>query len=177
LARRANRRGAAKISESDLEIEMREFSKQRVDLLAQETDQECPQIAEVVRWLASMPYDGGSFKATTESVRAHLRVLPSTRSVVLFGRALQPGSDDDAIEMWRFLYEIGVLNARIADRTQKDGFRHVVPGDDPGLVSKSRWNEMQAMVWEVHPAYRDELIRVQAESTAQTGLPPMRRLR
>ncbi|WP_437965317.1 hypothetical protein WMF04_37595 [Sorangium sp. So ce260] len=174
FAKRARARQATRIEEQDFLNEMPDFSAQRVFLLAQEVEAECPQIREIVESFAKIDYDYGSFKITAETVRTHLRSVPSMFSTTLFGRTLRPDNDDDMFELWRFLFELGLLNARVADSRQKDGFRHVFPQEDPGLVSRARWNAIQGIVWGINPAYRDFLIARQENESHRTGLPPRR---
>jgi hypothetical protein len=161
-----------KITEETFASEMQEFSKVRARLLAQEVEFECPQMEQIVRSLAVLDYDYSSFKATAEVVRKHLASLGGSFPVTLYGRTMKMADDEDLFELWRFLYDVGLLNARVADQREKDGYRHIYPNEDPTLVSKARWNEMQAIVWEIGPAYRDHLIRIHAEKQAQFGLPP-----
>jgi hypothetical protein len=175
LAQRAKDRKASHITEGDLASVMPSFSKQRVSLVKQEVESECPQIEDVIRTLAKIDFDHGSFKAKTQTIREHLRKIPTTFSTLLFGRALRSDNDEDALHLWRFLWENGILNARISDTRRKHGFRHVFPEDDIELVSKARWNDLQAVIWEVNPAYRDYLMTVQKDDSARTGLPPRSR--
>jgi hypothetical protein len=175
LARSARNRGADRIAEGDFETQIKEFSSQRVQLLAQEVEAECPQITDLVRLLASLEFDQGSFKISFEPLRQALQKLPTKLGITLFGRSIKPDDDDDALSLLGFFFEIGILNARVSDNRQKDGYRHVWPSADPRLVTRARWNELQGVVWEVHPAYRDHLAQVQREKAAQTGLPPRKR--
>jgi predicted transcriptional regulator len=122
-----------------------------------------------------LEYDHGSFKATSETVRQHLLTSGAVSGVQLCGKALKPGDEGDVMQLWKYLYDIGFLNARVADNRQKDGYRHIYPREDPNYVSKARWNDMQATAWEIGPAYRDFLISLQQEKLARTGLPPKRR--
>lgn len=171
LAKSANCAGACKIGEELFAKEMIEFSKQRVSLLAQESEFDCPQIEHVIRTFSELQYDHGSFKAITETVREHLLHSGATAGVQLYGRSLKPGNEDDAIQLWKYLFDVGFLNARVADNRESDGYRHVYPREDPNYVSKARWNDMQATAWEIGPAYRDFLISLHQEKVARTGLP------
>ncbi len=171
LARRAQARNAQKISEGDFHAEMPEFSAQRVFLLAQEVETECPEIREVVDSLADVSYDYGSFKITAETLRGHLQSVPSRFSTTLFGKTLKPNNDEDAFNLWKFLFELGIINARVADTSKKDGYRHITPSDEPGLVSRARWNDLQGMIWEINPAYRDFLVLKQEQESRRSGLP------
>lgn len=175
LAQAANSAGARKISDDLFAKEMIGFSRQRVSFLAQESEFDCPQIEHVVRTFSELEYDHGSFKATTEAVRSHLLESGAVSGVQLFGRSLKPGDENDALQLWKYLYDVGFLNARVADDREKDGYRHILPHEDPNYVSRARWNDMQATAWEIGPSYRDFLISLQKEKLARTGLPPKRR--
>lgn len=167
LANAAKQNGDEKINEAVFHRTIQEFSEQRVATLANELEEECPQIVEVVESFADVEYDEGSFKASFEKCREVMRRIPSKMSVKLHGRRLTPQDDDDALKLWRYLYELGIINARVRDTRMKDNFKHIQPREDPRLVSRSRWNDMQATVWEVNPAYRDHLIKVQEDLEAR----------
>lgn len=173
LAYTVRQQGGTRITESDFHRVMSEFSETRVTLLAQEAEQECPQIVEVVNALSEINFDVGGYKASAEQFRQFMRTMPSRFGVELRGRRLTPNDDNDAILLWDFLFELGVVNARVADNRQKDGYRHIMPREDTRLVSKARWNDMQGIIWEINPAYRDHLNRLRSESfAAKVGLPP-----
>jgi hypothetical protein len=175
LAQRASLLKRPKITEVDFAAEIIEFSKQRTALLAQEAEFECKELETIMKSFAEVKYDRESFKATAEVIREHLGSLGGRCSVTLFGRGLNLGNDDDRFELWHYLFDLGFLNARVSDSREKDGYRHIFPREDPGLVSRARWNDMQATVWEIGPAYRDYLIGIQRERQAQFGLPPIRK--
>jgi hypothetical protein len=175
LATAALTRRGRKVEQIDLDNQIPVFSAQRVQFLATEAELECPQITTVVQQLAYIQFDHGSFKSTFEPLRQYLRRLPSALAITLFGRNLRPDSDEDALSLLGYLFELGVLNARVADSREKDGYRHVFLREDPGLVTRARWNDLQSVVWEVNPAYRDYLMSVQAQAAVQKGLPPVRR--
>lgn len=174
LAKHAKERNVPKIYEKDLHEVMPKFSEERVNFLAQEIEAECTQIRDVIRSVARMTFDYGPFKITTESLRKEFRTVPSEFSLTVRGQKLQPDSDADALTLLGLLFDLGVINARVADSREKDGYRHVFPDEDPTLVSKARWNDLQAVIWEVNPVYRDFMIKVQREYEAKTGLPPRR---
>ena len=118
------------------------YSEQRVDDLKREVDEECPEIKEIVRSFAGKKYDHGSFTFKPESAYNHLNKLPSNFSLKLFGKVLSPDKREDIFSLWRFLHEIGFLNARKSDTRMKHGYRHISSEEDPELVSISRWNDM-----------------------------------
>lgn len=172
-AQRALNTGLDAVTEDVFASEMREFSRVRARLLQQEVEFECPEMEQVIRTLADISYDHSSFKATAEVMRRHFEGIGGAFTVHLFGITLNLARNEDHLfSLWRFLYSVGLLNARIADQREKDNYRHIFPIDDPNLVSKSRWNEMQAIVWEISPAYRDHLIDIQQQRLNQFGLAP-----
>ncbi len=162
------------IKEVDFLSMMPRFSEQRVNFLAQEVEIECPSIVQIVTTFAHVAYDYGSFKATAELMREHLKTLPSMFSISLYGTTLKPMDENDAFTLWRYLYELGFLNSRASDIREKDGFRHIFPTHGTSLVSRSNWRNMQAMIWEIHPAYRDFLQHKRKEGEFSQGLPPRR---
>lgn len=176
LADAALKRRIDKISELCLSDVMPKYSEQRTTYLSQEVEEECPQILAIMRALADIEFDYGSFKATTENVKRFLVSLSSRFSIQVYGVTLQE-DEGSAFLIWRFLYDNGVLNARVADNTADDGFSHIQPSADPTLVSVTRWNDMQKVIWEINPTYRDYLIKLQAEKRTQIGLPPLKKKR
>src|SRR5262249_20730606 len=131
------------IRSEDAEKMMPMYSEERVDDLKRETDTECPQIKEIIRSFSDAEYDIGSFTFSPEAAREFISNIPGRFSVKLFGRALKQDRADDGFQLWRYLHEIGFMNARITDKREKRGFRHITPQQEPDLVSPSRWNDMQ----------------------------------
>lgn len=160
-----------KIDESTFHAVMPAFSEERASLFSQEVDQEFPAAMDVIRSFANVPYNIGGFKLTTEEAKAHMSSLIGAFRIEVYGRTMHQQNVDDVFEIWRFLYNSNFLNARISDEREKDGFRHLIASDNPTLVSKSRWNEMQGIIWEINPAFRDYLILRQEEQANRIGLP------
>lgn len=169
LARSADGRGADKIEQVDIDTVFPAFSKKRVEFLRNEAEEECPDIQKVVDAIASVPFDQGSFKASFEVMRGALLKVPSA-GVTLFKKRLRPDDDDDFLRLLEFLFDYDILNARVSDKRQKDGYRFVRPNDDQTLISRGRWSDLQKIVWEVNPAFRDYLISVQNDEAAKSGL-------
>lgn len=169
LARSANGRGANKIDQVDIDSVFPAFSKKRVEFLRNEAEEECPDIQKVVDALALIPFDQGSFKASFEVVRRALLNVPGA-GVTLFKKKLRPNDDDDFLRLLEFLFDYDILNARVSDNRQKNSYRFVRPSDDKTLISRGRWGDLQKIVWEVNPAFRDYLISVQNDESAKTGL-------
>ena len=170
LARRANSDHRDLINQSDLDSEMPVFSTKRVEYLVHEAELECPQIQKVVESLSKIPFDQGSFKCSFEVIRDFLRGLPNEFGIQIYGRTIHASDDDDFLVLLGLLFDLGVLNARVSDKRESDEYRHVRPDESPALVSRSHWNDLQKIVWEVHPAYRDYMIQLQRDAEARAGL-------
>lgn len=153
LARHAVKRGADLIGDQDAESAMKDYSKERVEDLAIEMGDACPAFLDVIRAFASV-----DFELQFEALRGFLSRVPSRFGVIVNGRTLPPDSDASALALLGLLHEADFINARIVDSKQPRGFRHISFLDDPHLVQMSRWNELQSMVWEVHPAFRTYLL-------------------
>jgi hypothetical protein len=172
LALAAKKHGIKKIDDKLFAEVMVEFSQDLFDKLITECDIECPQLDHVLRTFSGLQWDHGSFKAKNETIKKHLLKLGGSAGIQLNGSSLKPGDEDDMFRIWKYLFEIGFLNARVADTREKDGYRHIYPRQDSNYVSKARWNDMQATAWEIGPAYRDFLISLQGDKNARKGLPP-----
>lgn len=170
LAVRARSDGKKRIDENTFLREMPIFSEKVANHFVQEVSLELPAAAEVLRALASMQFDQGSFTLSSDAMKRELYRMMSRFSVKLNGVTLSQDRDVDIFSLWRFLYIAGVLNARVSDKTQHDGYAHLDPLRDPILVSGARWNDMQSVLWEINTAYRDYLISLQDESGRRTGL-------
>jgi len=160
-----------KIDEQTFQSVMPAFSEERAILFAQEVSEEFPAAMEVLRSFATANYREGGFRLAAEDAKSHLRSITSSFRIEVYGRAMRPDRENDVFEIWRFLYNANFLNGRISDDREKDGYRHINASNDPMLVTKARWNEIQGMLWEVNPAFRDFLVSRQADQKAKTGLP------
>jgi hypothetical protein len=161
LIDKAKASGHQTIGSRDAEEAMKIYSRERIDDLTNEFGLDCPVIRTVVESFA-----GGDFEMTFEVLRKHLRTIGSRASVVLRGRTIQ-SEDDDAIRLLALLHESGFLNARVADKRKPRGFDHVLFLDEPTLVSLENWNRLQAMTWEIHPAFRTHLIQMRKAQEAR----------
>lgn len=161
---------AKKIDDDILSAVMPIYSKERAELVAGEYEAECPQLIHVIRSLHKIDYKHGSFLADTEAVRTHLIQMQSGFTVVINGVALKPSREEDVLSLWSLLFQAGVFYPRVSDSRQKEGYRFVFPHEEPGLVTKARWNDLQQILWEIHPAFRDYLITEQKEHGARFGL-------
>ncbi len=169
LTKLAVARGVPRITSKDAEDAMIDYSRERTEDLAGEMGEDCPVLLDVIRSFAGVP-----FQMTFEQVRAHLRKVPSRFGVIVRRITLQPDDDDDAIRLLAVLHESGFINPRVYDTDRDRNFRHILFLDDPGFVSKARWNEMQAVSWEVHPVFRSYLFHVEEEKDLRRPPPLLR---
>lgn len=161
---------AKKIDDDILSAVMPIYSKERAELVAGEYEAECPQMIHIIRSLHKLEYKHGSFLADTEAVREHLVKMQSGFTVTINGVVLKPTREEDILSLWSLLFQAGVFYPRVSDARQKEGYRFVFPHEEPGLVTKARWNDLQQSLWEIHPAFRDFLIAEQTEQNARFGL-------
>ena len=163
--------GRDKIEQDDFHYVMPEYSEERVDDLETEVKYECSNMKEIVRAFGEAQYNSGSFTFDANGMKSFIGKIPSKFSIQIHGNTIRPEEDNSTFKLWRFLYRLGFINARASDKERKRNYRHVKVGEDSRLVSKERWNDMQQMLWEINPAYRDFLIKVKNEKERMTGLP------
>lgn len=162
---------AKKIDDDILSKIMPNYSRERAELVAGEYGSECPELLSIIRSFSKLHYAHGSFLADAETVRKHLISIQGASKITINGIVLKPESDDDLFKIWSLLFEAGFFYPRVSDRREKDGYRFVHPSDEPDLVCKTRWNDVQQALWEVHPVFRDFLIEEQKQHAARFGLP------
>jgi hypothetical protein len=160
-----------RIDDNILSAVMPVYSKERANLVAGEFGDECPVLLEVMRSFAKVTFNHGSFLADSETVKKHLVAIQGAFTITLNGVALKSGKDEDTFGLWSLLFEAGFFYPRVSDDRQKEGYRFIRPDEEPGLVTKARWNDIQGVLWEVHPVFRDFLIFEQKEHKARFGLP------
>lgn len=170
LATEAIRRGEERITEDVFRHAMPPFSRTVSEQLAEEVRPEFPQALEYLKSLADIEYSQGGFTMTAEETRTHFRRMLSRFGATLHGVSLSQERPESIFAIWRLFYQVGVLNARVSDTSKPQGYSHLDPNLDPFLVSRSRWNEIQGILWEVNTAYRDYLIEIQKELGLRSGL-------
>lgn len=170
MATLAIERGKNKIDEATFQEMMPGFSELVSEQLAKEIERECPQASEIIREFAFAEFTESGFTLSAEETKRHFDRLLSKFGITVFGRSLRQGSEEDIFEVWRLFYSIGFLSARASDSTKPNGYAYISPSSDPRLVSKARWNDLQKLLWEIHPAYRDFLIARQQQRQRETGL-------
>lgn len=141
---------------------MQVYSSERVDDVVNEFSLDCKSIREIINTFADFV-----FESDFESLRRHLRTVPSIASIQIRGAQLRPDVDDDAIAILRLLHETGFMNPRIVDNTMTRKFRHILFHDDSNFAKLANWNVMQGARWEIHPAFRTYLIGVKQAQLAK----------
>ncbi|WP_155999233.1 P-loop ATPase, Sll1717 family [Thioalkalivibrio sp. ALJ16] len=119
LASAAKARGADRIASTDAEYAMQSFSKERAEDLAIEMGFDCASFLDVLRSFVDL-----DFELEFDQLRDHLKALPSRFSLVVFGRAMKPSDEDDAIKILSLLHESGFINPRVTDKRMPDNYRH-----------------------------------------------------
>lgn len=159
---RATLNGSDILGSSEAEGAMKVYSKERVDDLYNEFSPDCPTIRQILGSFSDI-----EFEIDFETLRAHLRSVPSRFSVVLRGTTLRPQEDADAVVLLSLLHEAGFINPRVPDSRQVREFRHIVFQDDPNFTKFANWNGMQGSTWEVHPAFRSHLLMAKQDALAR----------
>ena len=160
----ASNRNGLQIGSTDAGTAMLVYSKERIDDIANEFSLDCKNIREIVNTFSDIP-----FELDFETLRSHLRTVPSIGNTTIRGVVMKPEVDEDAITILALLHEAGFINPRFRDTTKPRGFRHQLYRDDASFVSYSNWNGMQAATWEVHPAFRTHLMGIRDAKLARQG--------
>ncbi|WP_265595946.1 hypothetical protein [Verrucomicrobium sp. BvORR106] len=153
LIKKAIGRGDIRISDEDAEASMREYSRECAESLNIEFGEICNNLTEIIKLFA-----GRDFEWDFEDLRIFLRDIPSRFNIRVYGVSLQPNSDDSALTLLSILHEADFINPRKKDPSKPRGFDHISFLDDPQLVQRDRWNELQALTWDIHPVFRSYLI-------------------
>jgi hypothetical protein len=157
----ASARGNLQIGSAEAGLAMKVYSSERVDDIANEFSLDCKNIREIINTFSET-----NFEVDFETLRAHLLTVPSIGTTTVRAIVMKPQVDQDAITILALLHEAGLINPRFADVTKPRGFRHQLYRDDPNFVRFENWNGMQAVSWEVHPAFRTYLMGIRdAKST------------
>ncbi|WP_054063901.1 hypothetical protein [Pseudomonas asplenii] len=159
-----------KIDDNILSAVMPKYSQERAELVAGEYAEECPELLHVIRSMSRLECSHGAFLADAEAVKKHLITIQSSFTIHLNGLVLKPTKEEDIFNLWSLLFQAGIFYPRVTDDRQREGYRFILPHEDPGLLVKARWNDIQQTLWEIHPVFRDFLIVEQREQKARFGL-------
>lgn len=152
---------SSKITSNHLESIIFEYSRERVDYTCNEFQGDCTELNAIFHALSSLNY-----RESSDSVLSFLEKLPSSFAFNIRGKSIK-ANRHDAFQTWQLLHEAGVLNARALDSRNEKNYRHINYADDQGLVSISRWNDMQKYQWEIHPVYRSFFESIKENESAR----------
>lgn len=141
-----------KITSSVAETAALAFSENRSEDLSVEFIDECGNLLEIIRKFSEI-----NTRVPFEELRDFLKTIPSSFSITIRGRTIKPSDDDSALELLKFLHDVGFYNPRVFDSSQPKQFRHIVVGQDPRIVQRERWNFLQSCEWEIHPVFHSYL--------------------
>ncbi|QDI04982.1 hypothetical protein E4A48_15975 [Xanthomonas cerealis pv. cerealis] len=176
-ARRRRKEDKSKINSIDASKIIERYSEERIDDLQVEFGVECQKLKEVLRDFAWAEFDEDSFTFTADKAKRFITSILNNKQVILEGQVLRSSNNDHVFSLWRLLYQSGFLNARVRDESRPGGYAHIQEESNAEFASSNRWNEMQGAYWEVNPAYRDYLLKVQKDSPIGKRLPPKREKR
>ncbi|MBF0341456.1 MAG: hypothetical protein HQL95_10920 [Magnetococcales bacterium] len=134
-----------KITFSNINSVLDEFSSRRLDDQIAEFSSQCPELKEIM----------AAFKEQNERYTTNI-LLSTIKNRIL--NHLTPSisgviGSPTATEVAHFLFQTGFLTAR---KNRDDGYDHVSYADNPNLLA-SRTNLDQGYEWEIHPVFRQAL--------------------
>jgi hypothetical protein len=145
-AKSAVRQKHTKITFDDIDGELEEFGKRRIDDTVAEFRSQCTQIEDLLTAFVNQK----EWFSTDELIRL-------LRDSVLQGvhpKILGVLGKPSPLEVAHFLFQIGFLTAR---KDFADGnYEHLMYAENPYLLS-SRTNVDQGYSWEIHPVFRQAL--------------------
>lgn len=165
LAKKSNEEKLEKISSKIVNDASYQFAKGRVTELALEYAPECKQVEDLVKLFSKV-----DFKLETEDAKNFLNTIPSSLNVSIRGKIIHQDNVEEIFALWNFLHQIGFLNPCTPDNRQKRNFRHIRFKEDRNFTSQSNWNNMQKVIWEIHPAYRSYLLKIKEDDKARIGI-------
>ncbi|TGP40333.1 hypothetical protein EN871_29215 [bacterium M00.F.Ca.ET.228.01.1.1] len=136
----------AKVNFEDIDDQLVEFGRKRIDDTVAEFKSQCPQLEDLLTAFA-----GQSERFSTDQLLSAInnRILQAV-SPQIVGILGKPSSREVA----RFLFQIGFLTAR-KDRLD-GGYDHVTFSENPALLG-AKTNIDQGHSWEIHPVFRQVL--------------------
>lgn len=82
-----------------------------------------------------------------------LKKMPSSLSISVNGKTLQPEKMESAIAILAVLYTANIMNARIVDDSASLGFNHITFEDKNNFISTSNLDALQKCEFEIHPVF------------------------
>ena len=145
-AKSANAARRSKINFEDIDDQLEEFGRKRIDDTIAEFKSQCPQLEDLITAFVGQPE-----RFTTDKLLSIInnRVLQAV-SPQISGVLGKPS----AREVARFLFQIGFLTAR--KERPDGGYDHVMFAENPALLG-AKTNVDQGHSWEIHPVFRQIL--------------------
>ncbi|HEX5330042.1 P-loop ATPase, Sll1717 family [Sulfuricurvum sp.] len=169
LAEQAYDEKVNKITSLHLSNIISEFAGNRVDDLEVEVEDECPKIKAIINSFVDCGFEKG-YILDSDNMKKFLQTVPTRFNTMLFGKVLN-GTDEDIFSLWKYLFEIGFLGARVTDKSQPDGYNHI---DSSKLeITKENWNLIQKVKWQIHPAFMDYVAMKINDKRKLLGLKPL----
>jgi hypothetical protein len=135
--------GSSVIGDAQAHSILLEFGTQRIENIADEYGQICPQIREIINDLTAK-----NTYTFTEMMETLLK-MPSRRATQIDGVAMQP-TNDHAINLLRLLHMACFINPRV---DAEDEYKHFDYNDYPNIVNLAKFNELQRYSWQIHPTF------------------------
>jgi hypothetical protein len=151
------------ISQRDVDKIDEKYSEERKNDLVNENEVACRALDDIIRRFKNVGFemkgsDLFNFLKNFEGVGYR---------VAVYSRAINFTKDEDVIFLWDFLRKISFLTPRILDKSERKGYRHMMPYEDEMLVCVQRKSEILNMTWDVHPVFRSYLMSLRNKDREQ----------
>lgn len=120
-----------------------EFGRQRIENIADEYGQICPQIWDLLNDLTEKN------TYTFLEILDLLKKTPSRRATKIDGIAMQP-TNEHSIQLLRLLHMACFINPRIGP---DDNYDHLNYNEYPNIVDMAKFNDLQKYAWQIHPTF------------------------
>lgn len=120
-----------------------DFGTQRIENIADEYGQICPQIKEIINDLTAQN------TYTFTELMDTLVKMSSRRATQIDGLAMQ-ATHEHAIALLRLLHMACFINPRV---DAGDEYKHFNYNDYPNIVSIAKFNDLQRYSWQIHPTF------------------------
>jgi len=136
-----------KIAATHAYVAMKKYGKDVLKRTFAEFADICPSLETITNAvLHQQAYD---FDAYLKIVKT----TPSIRRIEIDGKTMTAGDVSSSIEIMRVLHMANIVNPRVSDNRQRDGFSHIDFYDEPDFVSTNNLQILQKCQWEIHPAF------------------------
>jgi hypothetical protein len=139
----AAKHNMTRINRDDVDVQLAQFGRRRIEDTVAEFRSQCPQIEELLGAFSRQP----DLYSTDELLKTiHNRIIQAvTPTFVGLG-----GKTSD-LDVAHFLFQVGFLAGR-RNYGEHDGYDHILYRDNPTLL-RSRTNLDDGLRWEVNPSF------------------------